>query len=93
MRLVGLAKQPVRKAHAARPWWPAVAGRTPRGPSPTTASESGAKLMSEVVIYADGACKGNPGPVLGAVLKSGDVEKEMFGGETMTTNNRMELTA
>ncbi|HLL09542.1 MAG TPA: ribonuclease HI [Rubrivivax sp.] len=50
--------------------------------------------MSEVVIYADGACKGNPGPGgWGAVLKSGDVEKEMFGGETMTTNNRMELTA
>ncbi|HZF80757.1 MAG TPA: ribonuclease HI [Rubrivivax sp.] len=50
--------------------------------------------MSEVVIYADGACKGNPGPGgWGAVLKSGDVEKEMFGGETLTTNNRMELTA
>lgn len=50
--------------------------------------------MSEVVIYADGACKGNPGPGgWGAVLKSGDVEKEMFGGEGLTTNNRMELTA
>ena len=50
--------------------------------------------MSEVVIYADGACKGNPGPGgWGVVLKSGDVEKEMFGGETLTTNNRMELTA
>ncbi len=50
--------------------------------------------MSEVVIYADGACKGNPGPGgWGAVLKSGDVEKELFGGEKLTTNNRMELTA
>jgi ribonuclease HI len=50
--------------------------------------------MSEVVIYADGACKGNPGPGgWGVVLKSGDVEKELFGGETLTTNNRMELTA
>ena len=49
---------------------------------------------SEVVIYADGACKGNPGPGgWGAVLKSGSVEKELFGGEVLTTNNRMELTA
>ncbi len=50
--------------------------------------------MSEVVIYADGACKGNPGPGgWGAVLKSGEFEKELFGGQTLTTNNRMELTA
>ena len=50
--------------------------------------------MSEVVIYADGACKGNPGPGgWGAVLKSGAMEKEIFGGESLTTNNRMELTA
>ena len=50
--------------------------------------------MSDVVIYADGACRGNPGPGgWGAWLKSGDKEKEMFGGEKLTTNNRMELTA
>ena len=50
--------------------------------------------MSEVVIYADGACRGNPGPGgWGAWLKSGEHEKEMFGGERQTTNNRMELTA
>ena len=55
---------------------------------------------SEVVIYADGACKGNPGPGgWGAVLcfhdgaKSAMHEKELFGGEPATTNNRMELTA
>jgi ribonuclease HI len=50
--------------------------------------------MSEVVIYTDGACKGNPGPGgWGAWLRSGEHEKEMWGGEAHTTNNRMELTA
>jgi ribonuclease HI len=47
-----------------------------------------------VVIYTDGACKGNPGPGgWGAWLRSGSYEKELFGGEPLTTNNRMELTA
>lgn len=50
--------------------------------------------MTEVVIYTDGACKGNPGPGgWGAVLQAGGHEKEMWGGEKLTTNNRMELTA
>jgi ribonuclease HI len=50
--------------------------------------------MSQVVVYTDGACKGNPGPGgWGAWLKSGENEKELFGGEANTTNNRMELTA
>ena len=50
--------------------------------------------MSEVTIYADGACKGNPGPGgWGVWLKSGQAERELFGGELATTNNRMELTA
>ncbi len=50
--------------------------------------------MSEVTIYTDGACKGNPGPGgWGAWLKSGQAERELFGGERQTTNNRMELTA
>ena len=50
--------------------------------------------MSEVLIYADGACRGNPGPGgWGAWLKSGEHEKELWGGEKLTTNNRMELTA
>ena len=50
--------------------------------------------MSDVTIYTDGACKGNPGPGgWGAWLSSGGHEKEMWGGEPLTTNNRMELTA
>ena len=50
--------------------------------------------MDSVVIYTDGACKGNPGPGgWGAWLRSGAHEKELFGGEAHTTNNRMELTA
>ncbi len=50
--------------------------------------------MNTVEIYTDGACKGNPGPGgWGVLLKSGGVEKELFGGERETTNNRMELLA
>jgi ribonuclease HI len=50
--------------------------------------------LPEVVIYSDGACKGNPGPGgWGAVMQSGGREKELWGGEPLTTNNRMELTA
>ena len=47
-----------------------------------------------VRIYTDGACKGNPGPGgWGALLKWNDHERELFGGESGTTNNRMELMA
>ena len=50
--------------------------------------------MSIVTIYTDGACRGNPGPGgWGALLIFGENEKEIFGGETETTNNRMELCA
>ncbi|MEM9329857.1 MAG: ribonuclease HI [Pseudomonadota bacterium] len=50
--------------------------------------------MKTVDIWTDGACSGNPGPGgWGALLRYGDTEKELFGGETDTTNNRMELTA
>ena len=50
--------------------------------------------MSIVTIYTDGACRGNPGPGgWGAWLRYGEHERELFGGEEMTTNNRMELTA
>jgi ribonuclease HI len=47
-----------------------------------------------VEMYTDGACKGNPGPGgWGALLRCNGLEKELFGGERNTTNNRMELTA
>jgi ribonuclease HI len=51
--------------------------------------------VTDVVrIYTDGACKGNPGPGgWGALLRAGAHERELFGGERDTTNNRMELTA
>lgn len=50
--------------------------------------------MKQVDIFTDGACRGNPGPGgWGAVLRYGDKERELFGGEPHTTNNRMELMA
>ena len=60
----------------------APAAKRPAMPKPT------------VIVYTDGACKGNPGPGgWGAWLRAGEHEKELFGGERSTTNNRMELTA
>ncbi len=51
-------------------------------------------MTSPVVIYTDGACKGNPGPGgWGALLQYDGKEREIFGGDSATTNNRMELTA
>ncbi len=51
-------------------------------------------MAEPIVIYTDGACKGNPGPGgWGALLMQGAHEKEIFGGEPLTTNNRMELRA
>lgn len=56
----------------------------------TTAAPS----SKDVVVYTDGACRGNPGPGgWGALLRAGSHEKELWGGEKLTTNNRMELTA
>lgn len=50
--------------------------------------------MDKVEIFTDGACKGNPGPGgWGALMVAGGHEKEIFGGELGTTNNRMELLA
>jgi ribonuclease HI len=52
---------------------------------------SGAEVVR---VYTDGACRGNPGPGgWGAILQIDGKEKELFGGEPQTTNNRMELTA
>ena len=50
--------------------------------------------MNQVEIYTDGACKGNPGAGgWGALLRAGGVECELYGGDPVTTNNRMELQA
>lgn len=50
--------------------------------------------MKSVEIFTDGACKGNPGPGgWGAILRYGTTEKEISGGESSTTNNRMEISA
>ena len=58
-------------------------------PSPLTPPE-----LTKVEIATDGACKGNPGPGgWGALIRSGGTEKELSGGEKLTTNNRMELMA
>jgi len=57
-------------------------------------SNKTARAAAPVVIYTDGACKGNPGPGgWGALLSCNGTERELFGGELNTTNNRMELTA
>ncbi|CAA0119367.1 Ribonuclease HI [Halioglobus japonicus] len=50
--------------------------------------------MKKVEIFTDGACRGNPGPGgWGALLRYGEIERELYGGEPETTNNRMELLA
>jgi len=50
--------------------------------------------MNDITIYTDGACKGNPGPGgWGGFFQSAGAEKELFGGEPNTTNNRMEMMA
>lgn len=51
-------------------------------------------MSKQIEVFTDGACKGNPGPGgWGALLRYGEVEKELYGGEPETTNNRMELMA
>ena len=57
----------------------------------STPTEASGKTVD---IFTDGACSGNPGPGgWGAILRYGEVEKELYGGEPATTNNRMELMA
>ncbi len=73
----------------------AAAGAGP-GPGCVIQGQAGRNLpgMTEVVIYTDGACSGNPGPGgWGAVLQWNGTVKELHGGEPQTTNNRMELMA
>ena len=51
-------------------------------------------MAKQVELFTDGACRGNPGPGgWGVLMRYGDHEKQMYGGEKETTNNRMELTA
>ncbi len=51
-------------------------------------------MNQQIEIFTDGACKGNPGPGgWGALLRYGEHEKQLYGGERLTTNNRMELMA
>ena len=50
--------------------------------------------MKQVIIYTDGACRGNPGPGgWGVLIKHGELNKQLYGGDASTTNNKMELTA
>ena len=64
------------------------------GAAGTAPASAAAIRKPHVTVYTDGACKGNPGPGgWGAWLATGDHDKELCGGEALTTNNRMELTA
>lgn len=50
--------------------------------------------MKTVIIYTDGACRGNPGPGgWGVLIEYGELSKQLYGGDISTTNNKMELTA
>jgi ribonuclease HI len=65
-----------------------------RSASPLGGGDSPEAAPPSVTMYTDGACKGNPGPGgWGVLLRWGDHERELFGGEALTTNNRMELQA
>jgi ribonuclease HI len=58
------------------------------------ATRSAAMTEAIIEVFSDGACRGNPGPGgWGVLLRSNGAEKELWGGEADTTNNRMELTA
>ena len=89
---VGASRAPEKGAGAGRG---CARGREPDDPSqPPVSAASVGDHAGAVVIYTDGACKGNPGPGgWGALLIFDGREKELFGGEPHTTNNRMELTA
>ena len=75
----------------------ALAVAAPAGLRSTLAAATGRPgggVSQPVEIFADGACRGNPGPGgWGALLRYGEQERELWGGEAHTTNNRMELTA
>jgi ribonuclease HI len=61
---------------------------------PSERSEAPGRATNKIEMFTDGACSGNPGPGgWAAILRAGQHEKELSGGEKATTNNRMELTA
>jgi ribonuclease HI len=73
---------------------PRAAGSARSGDGAAAKPHAPGRSSGSVVIYTDGACKGNPGPGgWGALLSYDGHERELFGGEPLTTNNRMELTA
>ena len=60
----------------------------------TAATTKKPMKLPKVEIFTDGACSGNPGPGgWGVLLRMGETERELYGGEVLTTNNRMELMA
>lgn len=84
-----MSAEPRNKGQAAR-----VKGQEKQDPK-DSGSAHGTRSQSPVVeLFCDGACSGNPGPGgWGTILRCRGVEKELSGGDTDTTNNRMELTA
>lgn len=71
-----------------------VAKETPQSPQPPTEKSTLTGSADQVIIYCDGACSGNPGPGgWGAIIKNGNSVQEFSGGESKTTNNRMEMQA
>src|SRR5690606_31937463 len=65
-----------------------------RADLPVPYFEAPGAMSEKVIIHTDGACSGNPGPGgWGAILQFGEHRKELKGGEQLTTNNKMELTA
>src|SRR5205814_3680449 len=88
----GAAEGPARIPPEAA--FPSQRRRSRRLRAGVMAENETAGVLPEVDIYTDGACSGNPGPGgWGAILRFGEVEKELAGGEPVTTNNRMELMA
>ncbi len=80
------------------PTAPAASAATASAPATNSAAAAGVPVLTAsaepIQMYADGACRGNPGPGgWGVYLRQGAQERELFGGEPATTNNRMELLA
>jgi ribonuclease HI len=89
-RRAGKALHPCAKVHAK----PLAQRCSKKRAQSRITSKSIMNTEDTVEIWTDGACKGNPGPGgWGVLLKRGSVEKTLYGGEPLTTNNRMEMMA